>query len=58
MGPFLVLSTGPGTYHVDFLTSMAVVYLWFNTSLLKPAGPQLSGLPELEDNSYEVEAML
>ena len=37
---------------------MAAVYPWFHTSLLKPALPQPFGPPALEDNSYEVEAIL
>ena len=37
---------------------MAAVHQWFYTSLLKPAGPQPSGPPAQEDDSYEVEAIL
>ena len=58
MGPFQVMSTGPGIYCLDLLPSMAAVHPWFYTSLLKPAGPQPSGPPALEDNSYKVEAIL
>ena len=37
---------------------MAAVHPWFYASLLKPAGPQPAGPPALEDNYYEVEAIL
>ena len=43
---------------LDFPPSMAAVHPWFHTSLLKPAGPQPAGPPVLEDDSYEVEAIL
>ena len=58
MAPLLMMSTGPGTYCLDLLPSMAAVPLWFHTSLLKAAGPQPSGPPALEDNSYELKAIL
>ena len=37
---------------------MAAAYPWFYTSLLKPSGPHFAGLPALEDDSYEVEAII
>ena len=58
MGPFRVLSMVPGTYHLDLLPSMADVHPWFDTSLLKSAGPQPAGPLALEDDSYEVETIL
>ena len=58
MGPFKVMSTGPCTYHPDLSPSMAAVHPLLHTSLFKPAGPQPAGPPALEDNSYEVEAIL
>ena len=58
MGPFQVISEGPGTYQMDFLPSMATIHPWFYTSLLKPAGPQLAGPPALEDYLYKIEAIL
>ena len=58
MGPFRVMSTGPGTYFLDLLPRMATFRSWFHTSLLKPARPQPIGPPALEDNSYEVEVIL
>ena len=52
------MSTEPVTYHLDLPPSMAAVHPWFHTSLLKPAGPQPAGPPVLEDDSYEVEAII
>ena len=52
------MPTGPGTYHLDLLPSMAAIHPWFHTNLLKPAGPQPAGPPALEDDSYKVEAIL
>ena len=52
------MSTGPGTYFLDLALSMAAVHPWFHTSLLKPARPHSSGPPTLENDSYEVEAIL
>ena len=57
VGPFRVMSTGPGTFYLDFLPSMAAIQPWFHTSLVKPAGPQPVGPPSLEDD-YKVEAIL
>ena len=57
VGPFRVMSTGPGLYHLDLLPSMAVVHPWFHTNLLKPARPQPAGPSTLEDDSYEVKAI-
>ena len=37
---------------------MVAVYPWFHTSLYKPAGPHSIGPSMLEDDSYEVEAIL
>ena len=37
---------------------MAAIQPWFHTSLLNPTGPQPIGTPALEDDSYEVEAIL
>ena len=36
---------------------MAAFHPLFYTSLFKPAGPQPTGIPALEDNSYEIEAI-
>ena len=58
VGPFKVMSTGPGTYHLDFPPSMAAVHAWFHTSLLKPSGTYPAGPPVLVDDSYKVEAIL
>ena len=52
------MSTGPGTYHLALLPSMAAVHPWFHTSLLKRAGPQPARPPALVDDSYEVETIL
>ena len=52
IGPFQAISTGPGTYCLDLLPSMAAIHPWFNTSLLKPAVPQPARGPAMEDNSY------
>ena len=57
MGPFWVMFTGPGTYHLDLPPRMSAIHPWFYTSLLKPAGPQPAGPYVLEDNSYEDEAI-
>ena len=56
--PFQVMSTGPGAHYLDPLPSRAAVHPWFHTSLLKPAWPQPAGPLTLEDDSYEVEAIL
>ena len=56
--PLRVVSTGPGIYCLDLLPSMAAVQPWFHTGFLKPAGPQPSGPPALEDNCYKVGAIL
>ena len=48
----------PGIYWLDFLLSMASIYPWFYTSILKPAGPQSAGPLALEDDSYKVKAIL
>ena len=53
MGPFQVMSTGPGIYFLHFTSIMDAVHPWFHTSLLKPAGS-----PALEGDSYEVEVIL
>ena len=58
MGPFQVMSTGPGIYCLDLLPSIAAVQPWFHTSLFKPAGPQPIKPPALEDDSYKVETIL
>ena len=52
------MSIGPGTYCLDLPPSIAAVHPWFHTSLIKPAWPQPAGPPALEDDSYEVEAIL
>ena len=49
--------TIPGAYHMDSPPSMAAVYPWFHTSLLKPAGPRPIEPLALENDSYEVEAL-
>ena len=58
VGPFLVMSTGPGTYHLYLPPSMAAIHPWFHTSLLKPVGPQPVGPLALEDDSYKFAAIL
>ena len=58
MCPFQVISTGLGIYHLKLLHSMDAVHPWFHTSFLKPAEPQAAGIPVLEDDFYEVEAIL
>ena len=58
VGPFRDMFSGPGTYHLALPSNMAAVYPWFHTNLLKPSGPQPSGPPALEDDSYKVEAIL
>ena len=58
MGPFRVMSTGPGTYHLNLPLSIAAVHPWFHTSLPKPDGLQPAGSRALKDDSYEVEAIL
>ena len=58
MGPFGVMTTGPGTYHLDLLPSIAAVHPWFYNNLFKPAGPQPAGPPTLADDSYKVKAIL
>ena len=52
------MSTGPDTYCLDLPLFTAAVHPWFHTNLLKLAGPQPAGPPALEDDSYEVEAIL
>ena len=52
------MSTGPGTNRLDLPLNMAAGHPWFHNSLLEPAGPQFSGPPALEDDFYEVEAIL
>ena len=57
------MSTGPRTFFLDLPQSIAGVYLWFHTSLPKPAGsqtaePQPAVLLILDDHSYKVEAIL
>ena len=51
-------STGPGTYSLDLPPTMAAIHPWFYTSLINPAGPQLTGPAALEDNSSEFEAII
>ena len=58
VGPFRVVSTGPETYQLALPPSMATVHNWFHTSLLKPAGSSHTGPPAVEDDYYEVEAIL
>ena len=57
MGPFQVMSRGPGTYCLDLLPSMASICPWFHNSLFKPAEPQCTGPPALADDSYKVQAI-
>ena len=58
VGPFRVISTGPETYQLELPPSMATVHPWFHTSLLKPAGSQPTGPPAVEEDYYEVEAII
>ena len=57
MGTFQVISTGSSIHCLDILPSIAAIYPWFYTSLLKLCGPQPAWLPMLKDDSYEVEAI-
>ena len=58
MGPFQVMSTGPSTYYLELLPCIAAFHLWFHASPLKSIGPQPGRWPVMEDDSYEVEAIL
>ena len=58
MGPFHVKSTIASAYYLDTPLNMVTVHLYFHTSLLKPVGSQPAGPPALEDDSYEVKAIL
>ena len=46
------------TWHLSPGSSTKHVHPWFYNSLFTPAGPQPTWRPELEDESYEVEAIL
>ena len=58
IGPFRMISKGPGTYHLDLQPSMDAIHPWFHTSFLKPAGPHSSRPLTLEDDSYKVKTIL
>ena len=58
MGPLHILSLGLSTYCLDFSSSMDAVYPWFHNRLLKPARSQPTWPPALDNNFYEVEAII
>ena len=58
VGPFQETFSGPSTYCLDLLPSMAAFRAWFHTNPLKPARHQYAGPPALADDSFEVKAIL
>ena len=58
MGPFQVMSKGLGTYHLDLPPRVAAVHPWFYTSIPTLARSRSAGPSALEDECYELEAIL